>query len=116
MTPGAPDRRQHPRVTLPGPIPARLLTGQDGHVLDVSAGGLRLAHEGLVQVGDACPFQLTLNDEPFTFTGRVVWTRTVGWAPNGRRRFESGVVFETIPARAQPLLAHLLAPPGEEQP
>ncbi len=110
MTPGEPDRRQHPRVILAGPIAARLLAGEEGQVLDVSAGGVRLAHEGSVRIGEACHFQLTLNDEPFRFTGRVVWTRTIGRAPGGGQRFESGVVFDEVSARARPLLAHLLAP------
>jgi CheY-like chemotaxis protein len=105
----APSRRKHPRITLPGPIVARLSAGREGRIRDLSAGGLRLEHEGILWPQERCLLQFALNDELYTFSGRVIWSRALDPPGAGSGLgFQSGVVFEGIPGAAKPLLAQLL--------
>jgi CheY-like chemotaxis protein len=101
-------RRKHRRVTPAKPIVARFAVGHEAQVCDLSTGGVRLEHEGVLRPGVSCPFRFVLSDAVFTFSGRVVWSRAIGQAPSGRPRCQSGVVFEGIPAAAKPLLEQLL--------
>jgi hypothetical protein len=104
------NRRAHRRVTLAGPIVARLIAGHEGQIHDLSAGGLRLAHEGILRPGESCLLRFGLNDELFTFSGRVMWSRAIGRAGprSGRLLFHSGIAFERVPGAARPLLTQLL--------
>jgi CheY-like chemotaxis protein len=92
---------------------ARLVAGREGRVQDLSQSGARLEHEVVLLPGEPCPLRFGLNDELFTFSSRVVWSRAVGRAGAllGRLPFESGLAFVRVPAAAKPLLAQLLAPP-----
>jgi hypothetical protein len=104
------NRRRHARVNLAGPIVASLVAGHEGRVLDVSGGGLRLEHHGIIRPGESCLLRFGLNDELFTFSGRVAWSRAIGrgGARNTRLVFHSGIVWERIPGAARPLLSQLL--------
>jgi CheY-like chemotaxis protein len=108
MMPTEPHRRKDRRVALAEPIVAHLAAGHEAQVRDLSAGGVRLEHEGVLRPGESCLFRFVLSDEVFAFSGRVVWSRAIGRAPSGRPRCQSGVVFEGIPSAAKPLLAQLL--------
>ncbi len=103
-----PDRRKHHRIAVPVPIVARLIVQHEGQVQNLGPGGVCLEHEGMVQPGDSCLFQVTLKDEPITFNGRVVWSTALEPAPERPDRFRSGVVFDGVPEAAKPLLAELL--------
>ncbi len=107
------NRRAHVRVHPAGPIVARLIAGHEGRVHDLGAGGLRLEHEGILRPGKPCLVRLRLHDEPFTFGGRVVWSRAIGPAGpgSGRLLFWTGIAFERVPAAAQPVLAQLVGAP-----
>ncbi len=89
---------------------ARLPAGHEGRIHDVSAGGVRLEHEGTLRPGEPCLLGFGLNDELFTFSGRVVWSRAMGRvdAGSGRLLFQSGVAFEQIPDAAKRAFAKLL--------
>lgn len=61
----------------------------NGVVINVSAGGLRMAVEQTLQVGDRCSLQIrTPSNSQWTETGRVVWTRQL---PDG---YLCGVCFD----------------------
>jgi CheY-like chemotaxis protein len=95
-------------VAFATPRPARLPDGQDACVRNLCAGGARLEHAAeVLEPGAVCELQVALDDAWMTFRVRVVWSRAAG-----RGRAESGVVFEAIPATAQPRLAAVLRHAG----
>ncbi len=108
MMPQAVNRRRHPRVALAGAMRARLLAMREGRVQDLSAGGMRLEHQGLLRPRAACLLRVQRPAQVCTFGGRVVGSEALGRTGAGRRRFQSGIAVTKLPAAAAPLLAHLL--------
>ncbi len=106
------NKRAHLRASLL--LAAQFDIGREAKVLDLSLGGARLEHEGALRPGDACMLRFALDDEVYVFAARVAWSRTVPRRDSREAlRFQSGLAFERLPGAAKPLLAGLLAAPGE---
>lgn len=75
------ERRQLPRTPLPWRIPARIRDVKEVRILDLSAGGTRLEHLGLLRPGAFCDLELP------TILGGLLLPTHVAWcAVIGRRR------------------------------
>lgn len=87
---------------------------------DISAGGICVITEELLEPGTALEVALTLPDReaPITFLGEVAWSRPVGPAPKSYQNptAETGIKFVSIDPKEQQLImqyAKLNALPSE---
>jgi len=89
--------------------------GDEVHIVDLSLGGARLEHLTVLRPGDTCFLRFALNDQPYTFTGRVAWSNVVGRRPDGDLVYQTGVAFQKVPAGAKALLHELIGDEGEPE-
>jgi hypothetical protein len=103
-------KRRHARLVLAGPMAADVAGGHEVHIVDLSLGGARLEHAVVLRPGDTCFLRFALNDQLFTFTGRVAWSNVIG-RREGRANelvYQTGVAFERVPTGARALLSELI--------
>ncbi len=115
MSENRPMKRRHARLVLAGPMAADVAGGHEVHIVDLSLGGARLEHVLVLRPGDTCFLRFALNDQLFTFTGRVAWSNVIGRreGPAKDLVYQTGVSFEQVPVGARALLGELI---GEEEP
>jgi hypothetical protein len=114
MTKRGQDRRRNPRVNLPEAVKSQA-GGQEVLILDLSLGGVRVAHTDMLRPRSTCALRFTLKDESIALASRIVWSCVVGRAPDGVPLCQSGLAFTKVPAAVRASLAtffegHL--PPG----
>jgi hypothetical protein len=75
-------------------------------ILDLSLGGARLAHQMLLRPGSPCYLRVTVCGAVILVPSRVAWSTVVGLGeePDAPMRFETGLVFDTLPEPARSLL------------
>jgi hypothetical protein len=110
---GRPQRR-HVRKVPAVPLAGEVAGRYGVRVLDVSLGGARLRHNIVLRANDSCVLRVTLNSQPLTLLGRIVWSREVrGTAgTDSRTVFESGVAFDRLSQDARAVLAKFLGEPS----
>jgi len=97
-----PSASNGPEVRRTGRLRCDMLNCTLGHVVDLSAAGMRVHHRGSlrIKVGDAIPLSLSFASAEMTIQTRVVWMRRTGF-----RRHEIGFEFcEMSSAEQQCLL------------
>ncbi len=98
------NRRRHLRTPLI--LAARFDLGREATIVDLSVGGVRLEHHGILRPGAECRVRFALNDEVYLFTAGVMWSRAV--EGGSRLLFHSGLAFERMPGAVKPLLAEMV--------
>ena len=72
------ERRQLPRTLLPWQIPARVRDVHEVRLLDLSVGGTRLEHLGLLRPGAHCEVELPALLGGLCLPARVTWSFVIG--------------------------------------
>jgi hypothetical protein len=106
------ERRQQPRTALPWRIAARVRDVREVRLLDLSLGGTRLEHLGLLRPGAHCEVELPALLGGLTLPARIAWSAVIG-----RRRgldghphllSHTGLRFAPLPASQAATLADAL--------
>jgi hypothetical protein len=106
------ERRQLPRISLPWQILARVRDVREVRLLDLSVGGTRLEHLGLLRPGAHCEVELPALLGDLCLPARVTWSFVIGRRRgfDGDRRLLShtGLRFAPLTATQQTTLADAL--------
>jgi hypothetical protein len=106
------ERRQLPRIPLPWQIRARVRDVKEVRLLDLSVGGTRLEHLGLLRPGAHCEVELPTLLGGLCLPARVTWTFVIGRRRgfDGDRRLLShtGLRFAPLTASQEATLADAL--------
>lgn len=118
---GDTDKREHPRMTLPGVLRGSANFRHDVQILDLSQGGARIEHAERLPPGMTFVLGLNLQGVDVRLGAQIVWSHVTrihsGANGEGGLRFRSGMRFLHIPKAAE---AHLrdflatLAPPDAD--
>ena len=106
------ERRRLPRTPLPWQILARVRDVREVRLLDLSVGGTRLEHLGLLRPGAHCEVELPALLGGLCLPARVTWSFVIG----RRRGFDghphllshTGLRFAPLPATQEATLAEAL--------
>jgi hypothetical protein len=98
-------------VALASAIQCDVRLTDEGRIVDVGLGGVRLEHQAVLRPGQPCILRFKLEDQLLAFRSRVMWSRALDRRA-GRHRgdlmFQSGLAFESMPGGARRLLAELV--------
>jgi len=94
-------RRRNERATLPAPVPARA-NGVTADVVDVSAGGVRLAHSALFHERKSLAISMEWRGTTIRFIAEPRWTNPK------RGKFESGFQIHEIDEQSNDALRSMI--------
>lgn len=111
MTQMTPIERRHERMQFCPPIGGHVAECHQVRILDLSVGGARLEHSGVLRPGSNCHLRFSIRPQPvlLTLAGEIVWSQVVGRRA-GRGTdllFQTGLAFAPEPPEV--LLTDLLA-------
>jgi hypothetical protein len=106
------EQRRLPRTSLPWRISARVRDVREVRVLDLSVGGTRLEHLGLLRPGARCEILLPTMLGGLTLSAHVAWCTVVGRRRgyDGERHLlsQTGLRFSALTAAQHAALAGAL--------
>ena len=103
------ERRQSRRMRLVVGLPVRV-AHRDGTLVEISRGGARVRHAGLMRADHDVMFTFNSNGEQFTANGRVLSSRVIslGTKETGGTQFETILRFTHISAEALAMIEQML--------
>ncbi len=103
--------RQHPRIPVPGNVKCRFVPAWNVQLIDISLGGARLEHQGLLKPGGVSRLVISHTKIEVELPCKVVWSKVIGSKDVGGTRellCQSGVKFQGLNNEKEASLARLL--------
>lgn len=104
--------RQHARILVPGKINCRLAPAGYAQIIDISAGGAKLEHHGILKPGGMSRLVISHKKIDLQLLCKVVWSKVIGAKDTGGAKREllcqSGVKFQGLNSEKEASLALLL--------
>jgi hypothetical protein len=104
--------RRHPRIPVPEGVKCRLAPAWSAQIIDISVGGARVEHHGLLKPGGLSRLVISHKKIDVELPCKVVWSKVVGAKEIGGTKREllcqSGVKFQGLNSEKEASLTLLL--------